>query len=96
MGIFVNLNVILTWGDRIEGYITSGLVKIAQMCPESLCFPGISAFSKKIGFLAARFGAMIFTRALGYAKRPLLPGPDIAGSWPRHICTVNTIHFPCR
>ena len=45
---------------------------MTQMCPKNLCFPGFSPFSKKIGRLAARFGAMTFTRALGYAKRPLL------------------------
>ena len=45
---------------------------MAQMCPKNLCFPGFSPFSKKIGRLAARFGAMTFTRVLGYAKRPLL------------------------
>ena len=35
-------------------------------------FPEFSPFSKKIGRLAARFGAITFTRAVGYAKRPLL------------------------
>ena len=45
---------------------------------KGLCFPEFSAFSKKIGFLAARLVARNFTRALGYAKRPLSPLPDIA------------------
>ena len=43
-----------------------------------LCFSDFSPFSKKIGFLAARLVARNFTRALGYAKRPLSPLPDIA------------------
>ena len=44
---------------------------MTQICPKNLCFPKFLPFSKKIGRLAARFGAMTFTRALGYAKRPL-------------------------
>ena len=44
---------------------------MAKMCPKNLCYPRFLPFSKKIGRLAARFGAMTFTRALGYAKRPL-------------------------
>ena len=44
---------------------------MTKMCPKNLCFPGFWPFSKKMGLLAARYGAMTFTRALGYAKRPL-------------------------
>ena len=44
---------------------------MTQMCPKNLCFPGFLPFSKKMGRLAARFGTMTFTRALGYAKHPL-------------------------
>ena len=44
---------------------------MTQMCLKN-CFPGFLPFSKKIGRLVARFGAMTFTRVLGYAKRPLL------------------------
>ena len=62
---------------------------------KNLCYPAFWHFSKKIGVLAARFGAMTFTRALGYAKRPLLRAPDIAGSRPRHICTINSINVQC-
>ena len=36
-----------------------------------LCFQGYCHFSKKMRVLAARLGARNFTRALGYAKRPL-------------------------
>ena len=46
--------------------------------PNRLCFPDVFHFSKKIGFLAARLVARNFTRALGYAKRPLSPLRDIA------------------
>ena len=38
---------------------------------EKLCFQGYCHFSKKMRVLAARLGARNFTRALGYAKRPL-------------------------
>ena len=48
------------------------------MGPKNLCFPGILPFSKKLGRLAARFGTMTFTLALGYAKRPLLVVHDFA------------------
>ena len=51
--------------------------------PNRLCFPEVLHFSKKIGFLAARLVARNFTRALGYAKRPLSPVPDIAVGWYR-------------
>ena len=51
--------------------------------PNRLCFPDVFHFSKKIGFLAARLVARNFTRALGYAKRPLSPVPDIAVGWYR-------------
>ena len=51
---------------------------MTQMCPKNLCFPGFLPFSKKMGRLAARFGTMTFTRALGYAKRPLLVVHDFA------------------
>ena len=46
--------------------------------PNRLCFPDVFHFSKKIGFLAARLVARNFTRALGYAKRPLSPLRNIA------------------
>ena len=46
--------------------------------PSRLCFPDVSHFSKKIGVLAARLVARNFTRALGYAKRPLSPLRDLA------------------
>ena len=53
-------------------------------------------FLKKNGVLAARLVAMTFTLALGYAKHPLLPAADIAGSPQRIICTVNTVYIPHR
>ena len=43
-----------------------------------------------MGRLAAQFGTMTFTRALGYAKRPLLPAAGNAGSRQRLICTKFT------
>ena len=79
MVYFLKYDVV--WDKTIKfhlGKITTGpqwfplTIHMTQMCPKNLCFPGFSPFSKKIGRLAARFGAMTFTRALGYAKRPLL------------------------
>ena len=46
--------------------------------PKRLCFPDVLHFSKKICVLAARLVTRNFTRALGYAKRPLSPMPDFA------------------
>ena len=58
-----------------------------QNCHKRLCFSGVLPFSKKTGFLAARLVARNFTRALGYANRPLLPLPGIAVG--RH-CSCQT------
>ncbi len=43
------------------------ILYMAQMCAKNLCFPGFRPFSKIIGVLAARFGSMTFTGALGKA-----------------------------
>ena len=58
--------------------------------PNRLCFPDVLHFSKKIGFLAARLVARNFTWALGYAKRPLSPLPDIAVSGHRGRLTSRS------
>ena len=67
--------------------------------PNRLCFPDVFHFSKKIGFLAARLGARNFTRALGYAKRPLSPLHDIGCGQHRVQPTsrvANIAHNGCR
>ena len=59
-----------------------------QICNKRLCFLDFLPFSKKNGFLAARLVARNFTRAGGYANRPLLPLHDIAVG--RHrLCTTS-------
>ena len=67
--------------------------KPTQNVLKNLCFLAFFPFSKKMGVLAARFGAMTFTRALGYAKRLLSPAPDIAGSRKRQICTIYSLNI---
>ena len=64
---------------------------MAKMCPKNLCHPRFLPFSKKIGFLAARFGAMTFTRALGYAKHPLSVVRAFADACFR-MCTLSHVH----
>ena len=49
-----------------------------QICSKRLCFPDFLPFSRKNGFLAACLVARNFTRAVGYANRPLSPLHDIA------------------
>ena len=59
-----------------------------QICSKRLCFHDFLPFSKKNGFLAARLVARNFTRAVGYANRPLSPLHDIAVA--RHRCCSTT------
>ena len=77
-------SITLLWGKRVVAN-----QNISPNLLQKTMFSWLSPFSKKIGFLAARLVARNFTRALGYAKRPLLPVPDIACWWQRVLVTTR-------
>ena len=71
-------HVLLVYLYFVQDCMQHSFQDVGYRGPNRLCFPDVFHFSKKIGFLAARLVARNFTRALGYAKRPLSPLPDIA------------------
>ena len=69
-------HVLLVYVYFVQDCMLHSFQEVAYKGPKRLCFPDVLLFSKKICVLAARMVARNFTRALGYAKRPLSPMPD--------------------
>ena len=81
------------FGHDILGFTpTIRECKMSQIFFQIPCFLWFCPFSKKIGLLAARFGTRNFTRALGYAKRPLSDAADTAGACIRLFHSILGIY----
>ena len=66
-----------------------------ENCLKMTMFFWIFHFSKKNGILAARLGAINFTRALSYAKRPLLRVARIACRAHRVARASRAVRIAC-